>query len=61
MRDYWPLTIVEHGVGLNITVISYAGAMGFGITSASRAMPDAREFSGALQAALDELLSLTPT
>ncbi|HET7527949.1 MAG TPA: wax ester/triacylglycerol synthase family O-acyltransferase, partial [Burkholderiaceae bacterium] len=25
MTDYWPLSIVEHGVGLNITVLSYAG------------------------------------
>lgn len=62
MTTYWPLSIVEHGVGLNITVMSYAGAMGFGFTTARRAVPDAHELSAALLAALDELvLSASPT
>jgi diacylglycerol O-acyltransferase len=56
MTDYWPLSIVEHGVGLNITVMSYAGKMGFGFTTARCAMPDARELTAALLAALDELM-----
>jgi WS/DGAT/MGAT family acyltransferase len=55
MTDYWPLSIVEHGVGLNITVMSYAGALGFGFTTARCAVPDARELSAALLASLDEL------
>ena len=42
MTAYWPLSIVEHGVGLNITVMSYAGDMGFGFTTARNAVPDAR-------------------
>ncbi len=57
MTDYWPLSITEHGVGLNITVMSYAGAMGFGFTTARCAVPDARELSAALLAALDELVA----
>lgn len=57
MTDYWPLSITEHGVGLNITVMSYAGTMGFGFTTARCAVPDARELSAALLEALDELLS----
>jgi len=57
MTDYWPLSIVEHGVGLNITVMSYAGAMGFGFTAARCAVPDARELTVALLAALDELVA----
>jgi WS/DGAT/MGAT family acyltransferase len=57
MTDYWPLSIVEHGVGLNITVMSYAGALGFGFTTARCAVPDARELSMSLLAALDELTS----
>ena len=57
MTDYWPLSIVEHGIGLNITVMSYAGAMGFGFTTARRAVPDARELSAALREALDELMA----
>lgn len=56
MVAYWPLSIVEHGVGLNITVMSYDGAMGFGIVTARRAVPEARDIAVALQAALDELL-----
>jgi hypothetical protein len=59
MATYWPLSIVEHGVGLNITVMSYAGAMGFGFTTARRAVPDARELSAALEAALQELVTAT--
>ena len=46
MATYWPLSITEHGVGVNITVMSYAGAMGFGFTTARNAVPDARELSG---------------
>lgn len=56
MATYWPLSIVEHGLGLNITVMSYAGAMGFGFTTARVAVADARELSAALLEALDELV-----
>jgi diacylglycerol O-acyltransferase len=57
MATYWPLSIVGHGLGVNITVISYAGAMGFGFTTARSAVPDARELSTALLTALDELVA----
>ncbi len=57
MASYWPLSIVEHGLGVNLTVMSYAGAMGFGFTTARSAVPDAREVSAALLAALDELVA----
>jgi diacylglycerol O-acyltransferase len=57
MATYWPLSIPEHGLGLNITVMSYAGAMGFGFTTARAAVPDARKLSAALTAALDELVA----
>ena len=60
MSAYLPLSIVEHGVALNITVMSYAGAMGFGFTTARCAVPDARELSAALLAALDELVARSP-
>jgi WS/DGAT/MGAT family acyltransferase len=59
MAAYWPLSIVEHGLGLNITVMSYAGAMGFGFTTARCAVPDARRLPAALLAALDELVART--
>ena len=60
MDGYWPLNIVQHGQALSITVMSYAGAMGFGFTTARSAIPDARELSAALLAALDELVACSP-
>jgi WS/DGAT/MGAT family acyltransferase len=56
MSAYWPVSIVEHGLGLNITVISYAGAMGFGFATARAAVPDAHRLTHALAEAFDELL-----
>ena len=55
MLNYWPMSIVEHGLGLNITVLSYAGSMDFGFTTARNVVGDARELSSALADALDEL------
>ncbi len=60
MATYWPMSIVEHGVGLNITVMSYAGTMCFGFTAASCAVPEAGAFTQALDEALAELLAKTP-
>jgi len=60
MDGYWPLNIVQHGQALSITVMSYAGVMGFGFTTARAAIPDARELSTALLAALDELVACSP-
>jgi diacylglycerol O-acyltransferase / wax synthase len=57
MATYWPMSIVEHGLGLNITVMSYAGAMGFGFTTARAAVPDARQLAHALTEAFDELFA----
>jgi len=57
MSVYWPMSIVEHGLGLNITVMSYAGAMGFGFTTARAAVPDARKLTQALAEAFDELVA----
>ena len=48
MQTYWPLNIVQHGQALSVTALSYAGAMGFGFTTARSAIPDARELSAAL-------------
>jgi len=55
MTDYWPISIVEHGLGLNITVMSYADQLCFGITSARIAMPQPQRFAEALQHSFDEL------
>ena len=55
MEAYWPLSIVEHGLGLNITVLSYTGTLGFGFTAARTAVADARELVMDLAAAHAEL------
>jgi WS/DGAT/MGAT family acyltransferase len=59
MRTYWPMSIPEHGVALNLTVMSYAGEMGFGFTTARNAVPDARMFGRALMQAYEELVVAT--
>ena len=59
MEEYWPLSIVEHGVGLNITVLSYVGTLGFGFTAARAAVADARELAADLAAAHAELKAAT--
>lgn len=61
LKTWWPLSIVEHGLGLNITLQSYAGSLDFGIVAARAGMPDARPLARGLQPALDELLRITPT
>lgn len=55
MRAYWPLSIVEHGLGVNITVMSYAGSLDFGIVVARKAVPDPRKLAQALLEAHEEL------
>jgi WS/DGAT/MGAT family acyltransferase len=57
MVGYWPVSIVEHGLGLNLTVMSYDGAMGFGFVAARNLVPDARALVTALVEAYDELLA----
>ena len=57
MVTYWPMSVPEHGLGVNVTVMSYAGAMGFGFTTARNAVPDAHELTAALTEAFDELVA----
>ncbi len=59
MRTWWPMSIVEHGMGLNITVVSYCGSLDFGVVTARRALPDVRKLANALEDAHAELLRLT--
>ena len=55
MVSYWPLSIVEHGVGVNITLIDYAGTLFFGFVVARNAVPDPRALADDFLAAFDEL------
>jgi hypothetical protein len=58
---HWPLSIVGHGLGLNVTVESYAGALEFGVMTALAAVPRPRSFANGLLAAFDQLQARTRT
>lgn len=64
MTGYWPLSIVEHGVGINITLLSYSGNLCFGFVVAKNAVPEASELAEDFMAAHAELknaVALAPT
>jgi hypothetical protein len=58
MLDYYPVSIVIHGVALNITVQSYMGQLCFGLIACRRAVPDVRDIALQMQRALDTLRQL---
>jgi WS/DGAT/MGAT family acyltransferase len=59
LKTYWPVSIVEHGLGLNITLQSYAGSLDFGVLAARVGIPDARPIARGLHEALVELARAT--
>ena len=61
MLTFWPVSIVTHGLGLNITVQCYCGSLDFGLIAASRAVPDIDKLVRALHAAHEELKFCAPT
>ena len=60
MLTYYPVSIVVHSMGLNVTVQSYNGNLDWGLIACRRAMPDLPELAKYMQAAHAELLKLTP-
>jgi WS/DGAT/MGAT family acyltransferase len=58
MLNYFPLSIVTHGVALNVTVQSYENQLCFGLIACRRAVSDLPEFAGDLRRAMDELRKL---
>jgi diacylglycerol O-acyltransferase len=55
LRTWWPLSIVEHGLGLNVTAMRYMDALDFGLVAAQRLVADAAPLAQALREAFDEL------
>ncbi len=55
VTHYFPISIVTHGLALNITVQSYAGSLEFGILSCRKALPRPQAMADRFAAALDEL------
>lgn len=54
MLSFHPLSIVVHGVALNITVQTYAGSVEFGVVADRQALPEADDLVHALEAAFNE-------
>ncbi len=51
----YPVSVITHGMGLNITVMSYCGHMDFGIVADRDQMPDLWTMLDRLHASLEEL------
>ena len=60
MLTYYPVSIVSHSLGLNVTVQSYDGNLDFGLIACRKAMPDLPELAKYMMAAHRELMKLTP-
>ncbi|MEP6738794.1 MAG: wax ester/triacylglycerol synthase family O-acyltransferase [Caldimonas sp.] len=58
MTDYYPLSIVVHGVALNITVQSHVDQLCFGLIACRRAVPDVHELGNHLKRAMETLRAL---
>ena len=54
----FPLSIVTHGLGLNVTIQSYNGSLDVGLIACKRTVPTLRKFADAMQAAHQQLLDL---
>ena len=58
MTDYYPLSIVVHGVALNITVQSHVDKICFGLIACRRAVPDVHELGQQVERAMALLRKL---
>ncbi|MDO8250462.1 MAG: wax ester/triacylglycerol synthase family O-acyltransferase [Rhodoferax sp.] len=54
MLTFHPLSIVIHGLALNITIQTYAGEVDFGVIADKKAMPNVHDLTDALVQAFDE-------
>jgi diacylglycerol O-acyltransferase / wax synthase len=58
MTSFHPLSIIVHGIALNITVQTYAGHIDFGIICCKQAVPSARSIAKAIETSFKELQAL---
>jgi WS/DGAT/MGAT family acyltransferase len=64
MEGMYPVSIVYHGMAVNITVTSYAGSLDFGIVACRRSVPSVQRIIDFLEEGLAELeaaAGLAPT
>ena len=55
MTAHYPVSQVSHGMALNITVLSYAGALYFGFVACAASVPSVQRLSVHMESALAEL------
>jgi len=58
MVTFHPLSIVMHGLALNITIQTYAGSVDFGIIADKKAVPHVQDLADMLEAAFEEAKGL---
>jgi diacylglycerol O-acyltransferase len=58
MTDYYPVSIVVHGIALNITVQSHVDQLCFGFIACRRAVPDVHELGNHMKRAMETLRAL---
>jgi len=60
LRHYYPVSIVTHGLAINITVQSYAGQLEFGVTACDEVVARPEIVARAIAAAFTELKERLP-
>ncbi|MDP1566057.1 MAG: wax ester/triacylglycerol synthase family O-acyltransferase [Polaromonas sp.] len=58
LLSFHPLSIVLHGLALNITIQTYAGQVDFGIVAGKKALPHAQDLASAIETAFVEAQGL---
>ena len=58
LKSYYPVSIVAHGLALNITIHSYAGSLDYGFIAAKEQVPKLAYLIKCLLAAHQELMAV---
>jgi diacylglycerol O-acyltransferase / wax synthase len=58
LLSFHPLSIIVHGLALNITIQTYAGQVDFGVVADKKALPHAQDLASAIEAAFAEAQAL---
>ena len=58
MKDYYPVSAITDGQGLNVTVVSYTDHLDFGLIACRELVPDLDDLEAAFDESLAELVRL---
>jgi WS/DGAT/MGAT family acyltransferase len=61
VTEYYPVSTIPDGQGLNITVLGYLGTLHFGLVSCRELVPDVDDIARHLITELEDLLKLVPS